>query len=85
MPEPDEITMKANEVYAYMARYPIPQHIDLTFIFNMAGLRVGSEAAKEVWERLLDRLQIEREHREKMQRPGMMNGHQPGQDQVMGG
>jgi hypothetical protein len=78
MPELDEITEKANEVYAYMARYPIPENIDLTFIFNMVGLRVGSEEAKEVWERLLDRLAIEHEHRAKTQGSGTMNGHQPG-------
>jgi hypothetical protein len=77
MPDPDEITLKANEVYAYMARYPIPEQIDLTFIFTMVGLRVGSEEAKEVWERLLDRLAIEREHRERTSGRAQTNGHQP--------
>jgi hypothetical protein len=77
MPEPDEITLKANEVYAYMARYPIPEQMDLTFIFTMAGLRVGSDEAKAVWERLLDRLQIEAEYREKRAGGAATNGHQP--------
>jgi hypothetical protein len=77
MPEPDEITQLANEVYAYMARYPIPEHMDLTFIFNMVGLRVGSEEAKDVWERLLDRLEVEREYRERKSGRAQTNGHQP--------
>jgi hypothetical protein len=88
MPEPDEITQKANEIYAALARWPFPEHLpDMGFLFALQGIRVGSEESREVYERLLDRLAIEHEYREKTQGPGTMNGHRPGPDgheQVMG-
>jgi hypothetical protein len=66
MPDPDAVTLLANEVYAHMARWPFPEHgADLTFIFRLVGLRVGSEESRAVWERVLTRLHIEREYREK--------------------
>jgi hypothetical protein len=88
MPEPDDITVKANEIYASLARWPFPEHLpDLGFLFALQGIRVGSEESRDVYERLLDRLAIEHEHREKTRGPGTMNGHRPGpggQDQVIG-
>jgi hypothetical protein len=89
MPEPDDITVKANEIYAALARWPFSEHLpDLGFLFALQGIRVGSEESREVYERLLDRLAIEHEHREKTQGPGRMNGHPPdpgGPNQAIGG
>lgn len=80
MPEPDAITEKANEVYAALAQWPYPEHPpDFTFIFRLMGLRVGSIESQEVWERLLDRLRIEAEYRQKRQGQAATNGHQPDQ------
>jgi hypothetical protein len=79
MPDPDELTVKANEVYGYMARHPFHENIDLTFIFTLCGLRLGSEEAKSVWERILLRFSIEEEYRKKTSGQSQTNGHLPEQ------
>lgn len=79
MPEPDAITQKANEVYAFMARWPMAEHQpDLSFIFRLCGIRVGSEESQQVYERVLKRIELEREHKAKMDGTASTNG-QPSQ------
>lgn len=66
MPEPDEITILAHQVYAYLARYPFREHPpDLTFIFQLVGLEIGSQKSRDVYERILLRLEIEADYRQK--------------------
>jgi hypothetical protein len=43
--------------------------------FRMVGLRVGSQESRDVYERLLDRLALEREYREKREGHAQQNGH----------
>jgi hypothetical protein len=76
MPTPDAVSEKANEVYAWLSRHPFPEHPpDLGFIFRMVGLRVGSQESRDVFERLLDRLALEREYREEREGHAQQNGH----------
>ena len=79
MPAPDEITVLANQVYTYLARYPFHDQLPpLEFIFKLVGLRLGSEHAKAVWDRLLTRLEIEAEYRDKREGRASPNGDQAG-------
>lgn len=75
MPEPDEATIVAEEVYGWLAQWPFPEHPpDLLFIFRLVGLRVGSPTSREVYKRLADRCAIEREHQKRLHQT---NGQPP--------
>jgi hypothetical protein len=79
MPEPDWLTIKANELYSYLARAPFPEHPpDWHFLFRLVGVEVGSDASRQVYERLLLRLSIEREHRQRQQGPSPPAGNGDG-------
>jgi hypothetical protein len=66
MPDPDETTRLALEVYGWLARHPFPEHPpDLGFVFRLVGIRLGSEQGREVYDRVLQRLEIEEEHRKR--------------------
>jgi hypothetical protein len=78
MPEPDEITLLTNQVYMYMARWPFPERpIDLEFIFHLLGLTLGSEKSRQVYDRLLLRLETEADYRNKTQGSPMDGNGQP--------
>jgi hypothetical protein len=75
MPEPDEITLLANQIYGYLANSLFPEHPpDLIFLFQLVGLQVGSEKSRQVYDRLLTRVMIEREHRHSRDGHGDANG-----------
>jgi hypothetical protein len=85
MPEPDEVTQTAQQIYAWMARYPFPEHgLDLSFLFRLAGLTLGSRLSREVYERIGQQLALEREHREKREgaKPAARPGDQRGGTQT---
>jgi hypothetical protein len=64
MPDPDETTRLTLEVYHVLAQWPFPEHPpDLSFAFRLVGIRVGSEQGREVYQRLHQRLEVEREYR----------------------
>jgi hypothetical protein len=66
MPEPDEISQKAMEIYNYMARWPIPdQPLPLEFIFKLVGLPLGTDQSRKIWDRILLRLEIESDYRKR--------------------
>lgn len=67
MPEPDAITIKAQDMYALMATWPFPERgYDMAWMFAMCGLTPGSDDSRAVWARVLTRIHLEKEHREKM-------------------
>ena len=75
MPVVDEVTQLSHEVYNYLARSTFPQQAPpLEFIFKLVGLRLGSAKAKAVWDRILTRLEIEAEYREKRGEHASRNG-----------
>lgn len=64
MPEPDEATLQAEQIYGWLARPVFPDHPpDLSFLFRLAGLTPGTPESREVYERLVARVALEREHR----------------------
>lgn len=72
------------EVYHWLAQWPFQEHApDLGFIFRLVGLRVGSEQSREVYQRLMDRLALEREH-QRLATPGAAEAGTSGQEQSPG-
>jgi hypothetical protein len=78
MPDPDEITLLANQVYMYMARWPFPERpIEMEFVFKLLGLPLGSDKSRQVYDRLLLRLETEADYRGKVQGPPGDGNGQP--------
>jgi hypothetical protein len=66
MPDVDEVTQQAQDVYTWLAEHPFPEHApDLSFIFQLMGITLGTPRSRDVYRRLLDRLALEREYRER--------------------
>jgi hypothetical protein len=77
MPEPDEITLLANQVYGLLSESLIPdQPPPIEFIFRLVGLPIPSEKAIKVYERLLLRVRTEREYQQLRHGDTSSNGNQ---------
>jgi hypothetical protein len=66
-PEPNDLDELVHRVCQLIADHPFPDHPpDMSFIFQLLGIPVGSAKSREVYRRVLRVVELTREHQRRM-------------------